>query len=189
MSNYDDKRKQRLSTLCKRLRDKESLRSFTINRKKELGGISYAAWGAWERGQADLSDNSLARLVNFLDCSYELFYGYLDGFISLEKLLEPCLDEAKLSKEQEFSPEVASTWVKSLAPQDKLFIVTQGLQGFQEEIDNLVDNRSKEKVQLLLSLLSGTNYPEIPQIEAAAEKFGVPVEDLRKLCDRVFREA
>lgn len=186
MRSHDDKRKQRLSTLCKRLRGEESLRSFTIKRKKELGGISYAAWGVWERGQGDLSDNSLARLVNFLDCSYEDFYRYLDGLITLEELLQPSSDDLKLNREQDFSPEVASAWVKSLAPQDKLFVATQGLQAFQEELEKLIKVKAKENIELLLNFLSVSSYPEDSQIEAAAQKLDISVEDLRKLCDRIF---
>ncbi len=186
MPSHDDERKQRLSILCKRLRGKESLRSFTAKRKKELGGISYAAWGVWERAQGDLSDNSLARLVNFLDCSYEYFYGYLDGFVTLEELLKPSPNGSKPSKEQDFSPEVAAAWVKSLAPQDKLFVATQGLQAFQEEFNKLLEAKAKEKIELLLNFLSSSSYPESSQIEATAKKLDISMEDLKKLCDRLY---
>lgn len=186
MPSGDYERKRRLSVLCKRLRGKESLRSFTKKRMKELGGISYAAWGVWEREQGDLSDNSLARLVNFLGCSYESFYRYLDGLITLEELLKPSSSDLKSYQEPDFSPEVATAWVKSLAPQDKLFIATQGLQAFQEEFNKLVEERAKEKVELLLSLLSSSSYPESSQIEAAAKKLDISVEQLKELCDRLF---
>lgn len=182
----ENERKQRLSVLCKKLRGGESLRSFTKERSRELGGIGFTTWGAWERGQADLSDNSLARLVNFLDCSYDSFYAYLDGFITLEELLQPSSDNSELKEEQDFSPEIASAWVKSLAPQDKLFIATQGLQAFQAELDKLIEVRAKEKVELLLNLLSDGSYPENSQIEATAEKLDVSVEKLKELCDRHF---
>jgi len=186
MPSYDDERKQRLSILCKRLRGKESLRSFTTKRRKELGGISYAAWGVWERAQGDLSDNSLARLVNFLDCSYESFYGYLDGFTTLEELLQPSSNNLKLKEEQNFSPEITSAWVKSLAPQDKLFVATHTLQAFQEELDKLVKIKVKEETKLLLDLLSSSRYPENCEIEETATRLDMSVEDLRKLCDRVY---
>lgn len=187
MPSGDDERKRRLSVLCKRLRGKESLRSFTQKRIKELGGISYAAWGVWERGQGDLSDNSLARLVNFLDCSYESFYRYLDGLISLEELLQPSSSDFKVHKEPDFSPEVTTAWVQSLAPQDKLFVATQGLQAFQEEFDKLIAIKAKENIRLLLDLLSSDSYPESSQIETIARKLDMSVKDLVKLCDRVFK--
>ncbi|MEO1558188.1 MAG: hypothetical protein AAFS12_00700 [Cyanobacteria bacterium J06632_19] len=83
MQSSDDERKQRLSVLCRRLRGKESLRSFTKKRSQELGSISHAAWSVWERAQGDLSSVSLSRLVNFVGCSYQSFYQYLDGIINL----------------------------------------------------------------------------------------------------------
>ncbi len=187
MPSGDDERKRRLSVLCKRLRGKESLRSFTTKRVKELGGISYAAWGVWERGQGDLSDNSLARLVNFLNCSYESFYRYLDGLIALEELLQPSSNNLKADKEPDFSPEVTTAWVQSLSPQDKLFVVTQGLQAFQAEFEKLIAIKAKEQVGLLIDLLSGSTYPENSKIEEIATKLDLSVEDLRKLCDRVFK--
>lgn len=183
----ENERKQRLSVLCKKLRGGESLRSFTKERSQELGGIGFTTWGAWERGQADLSENSLARLVNFLHCSYESLYGYLDGFITLEELLQPSSDNLKSKEEQNFSPEIASAWVKSLAPQDKLFIATQGLQAFQAELDKLIEVRAKEKVELLLNLLSKGSYPENCKIEETATRLDISVEDLRNLCDRLFK--
>lgn len=182
----EDVRKQRLSVLCKKLRGGESLRTFAKNRSEELGGIGFTTWGAWERGQADLSKESLEKLVKFIGSSYQAFNGYLEGFLSLEELLQPTSCDLKLSEKEDFSPEVASAWVKSLAPQDKLFIATQGLQAFQEELEKLVEVRAKEKVQLLLNLLCSSNYPENSEIEAAAQKLDISVEDLKKLCDRLL---
>ena len=89
MSTGDDEHKQRLSILCKRLRGDESLRSFTKKRSIELRGISFATWGSWERCQTELSRDSLERLVGFIGCSYKYLSAYLNGFISLEELLQP----------------------------------------------------------------------------------------------------
>lgn len=182
----EDARKQRLSILCKKLRGNESLRTFAKNRSQELGGIGFTTWGAWERGQADLSKESLDRLVNFIGCTYQSFEGYLNDFISLEELLKPSSNNFKRNGEPDFSPEVTTAWVKSLATQEKLFVATQGLQAFQEEFDKFVETRAKEKIKLLLNLLSGDSYPESSQIETIAKKLDISVEDLVQLCDRHF---
>lgn len=186
----DDEHKRRLSVLCKRLRGEESLRSFTKKRSKELKGISFATWGSWERGQSELSRDSLERLVNFIGCSYKYLSAYLNGFITLEDLLEPTsASDIKVDREKEsaLSPDAASGWMKSLSPENQLLVVSQGFQLLQGQLDNLVEVKAKEQTKLLLDLLSGSGYPSDSQIEVAAGKFGIPVEDLRKLCDRVFK--
>ena len=185
--HQDDGRKQRLSLLCKKLRGDESVRSFTKKRAKELGGINFSTWSAWERGQADLSKDSLDKLVKFIGCSHEALGGYLNNFIGLEELFQPSSNNFKPNEESDFSPEVTTAWVKSLATQDKLFVATQGLQAFQEEFDKFVEARAKEKIELLLNLLSGSTYPENSKIEETATRLDLSVEDLRKLCDRLFK--
>lgn len=185
MSNENER--QRLSVLCKKLRGGESLRSFTKKRSKELGGIGFTTWGAWERKQADLSKESLERLVNFVGCSFEALSGYLSGFVALEELLQPSSDSYEVRKEPEFSPDIATAWVKTLNPQDKLLMATQSLQGLQEEINEFIKTKVKERTNFLLKLLSGNSYPDDSQIEAVARELGVSVEDLRKLCDRLYR--
>ena len=199
MPSGDDERKLRLSILCKRLRGEESLRAFTKKRSKELAGISYAAWGVWERCQGDLSSASLARLVNFLGCSYQSFYGYLDGFITLEELLQPTSTNDVESNEQlDFSPDAAAVWIKSLAPEEQLFILSQGFQAFKEQLNNLVEQKAKElveqeaqqltgeKVKLLINLLSGDNYPRKSEIARVADKLNLKAEDLMELCSRMY---
>ena len=182
----ENERKQRLSVVCKKLRGSESLRAFTKKRSQELSGIGFTTWGAWERGKADLSKESLERLVNFIGCSYQDFSGYLDGFVTLEELFQPSSTDSKQQEKIDFSPEVAREWVKTLNARDKLFIASQTLQSFQFECEELIEVKAKEKVKLLLNLLCGSIYPEDSQIEAAAQKLDISVEDLRKLCDRLF---
>ncbi len=192
MPSGDDERKLRLSILCKRLRGEESLRAFTQKRSQELGGISYAAWGVWERAQGDLSSASLARLVNFLGCSYQSFYRYLDGLITLEELLQPTSTSAVDSNEQlDYSPDAAAVWIKSLAPEEQLFILSQGFQAFKEQFNNLVEQEAKElteqKVKLLINLLSGDDYPHKSEIAKVADKLNLKTEDLIELCSRIYK--
>jgi len=144
----DEERKHRLSFLCKRLRGNESLRSFTKKRSKQLQGISHASWSVWERGAGDLSRDSLERLVSFIGCSYKSLSEYLNGFVSLEQLLEPSLPIIDESKEEStLSPDATASWIKSLPLKDQLFIVSQGFQSFQEHLDKLVEEKAKELIQ------------------------------------------
>ena len=199
MQSSDDERKQRLSVLCRRLRGKESLRSFTKKRSRELGSISHAAWSVWERAQGDLSNVSLSRLVNFVGCSYQSFYQYLDGIITLEELLQPTSNsDTKSSEQLEFSPDAAAVWIKSLAPEEKLFILSQGFQAFQEQLNDLVEQKAKElveqetqelmgeKFKLLINLLSSDNYPQKSDIAKVADKLNLKTEDLMQLCSRIY---
>ncbi|MEO1433312.1 MAG: hypothetical protein AAFV71_30445 [Cyanobacteria bacterium J06633_8] len=199
MQSSDDERKQRLSVLCRRLRGKESLRSFTKKRSQELGSISHAAWSVWERAQGDLSSVSLSRLVNFVGCSYQSFYQYLDGIITLEELLQPTSTNNVKSHEQlDFSPDAAAVWIKSLAPEEKLFILSQGFQAFQEQLNDLVEQKAKElveqetqelmgeKFKLLINLLSSDNYPHKSEIAKVADKLNLKTEDLMQLCSRIY---
>ena len=199
MQSSDDERKQRLSVLCRRLRGKESLRSFTKKRSQELGSISFAAWSVWERAQGDLSSVSLSRLVNFVGCSYQSFYQYLDGIITLEELLQPTSNsDTKSSEQLDFSPDAAAVWIKSLAPEEKLFILSQGFQAFQEQLNDLVEQKAKElveqetqelmgeKFKLQINLLSSDNYPQKSDIAKVADKLNLKTEDLMQLCSRIY---
>jgi len=199
MPSGDDERKQRLATLCKRLRGEESLRSFAKKRMKELGGITFTTWGAWEIGKTGLSPGSLARLVNFIGCSHQLLYRYLDGIITLEELLQPASgNDIDKSEKLDFSPDAAAIWINSLAPEEKLFIASQSFQSFQEQIDDLIEQRAKklveqeakelteQKVNLLINLLSGNDFPAFSEIAKVADKLNLKTEDLIELCSRVY---
>lgn len=190
MPTDGDEHKQRLSGLCKRLRGEESLRSFTKKRSKELNGISFATWGSWERCQSELSRDSLERLVSFIGCSYKYFSAYLNGFITLEELLQPTpVSEIKVDSDSEssLSPDAAAGWMKSLSLEEQLLVVSQGFQLLQGGIDKLIEAKTEEKTELLLRFLSSDNYPEDSQIKVTAENLGVSIENLKKLCDRVFK--
>ncbi|NJN13416.1 MAG: hypothetical protein HC815_38125 [Richelia sp. RM1_1_1] len=189
MSTGDDEHKQRLSALCKRLRGEESLRSFTKKRSKELKGISFATWGSWERCQSELSRDSLERLVSFIGCSYKYFSAYLNGFITLEELLQPTpVSEIEIDNESEstLSPDAAAGWMKSLSPEEQLLVVSQGFQLLQGQLDKLVETRTTKRIELLSDLLFSKDYPDNYKIETIAKKLNMSVEFLKKLCDRVF---
>ncbi|NJM22628.1 MAG: hypothetical protein HC836_27655 [Richelia sp. RM2_1_2] len=194
MPSGDDERKQRLAILCKRLRGEESLRSFTKKRSKELGGITFTTWGAWEIGKAGLSPGSLARLVNFIGCSHQLLYRYLDGIVTLEELLQPTsTSDAEPNEQLDFSPDAAAVWINSLAPEEKLFIASQSFQSFQKQLDDLVEQRAEklveQEVKLLINLLSGDDYPRKSEIARVADKLNLKTEDLMQLCSRIYSKS
>ncbi|MEO1373118.1 MAG: hypothetical protein AAFW70_02095 [Cyanobacteria bacterium J06635_10] len=199
MSSGDDERRKRLSVLCKRLRGNESLRSFTKTRSQELKGISHASWSAWESERAGLSADSLDRLASFIGCSHQSLFAYLDGSITLEELLQPnSTNDIKVEDDLDFSHDTAAAWIKSLKPQEQLFIVSQGFQAFQEKLNDLVEQKAKElveqetqqligeKFKLLINLLSSDNYPQKSEIAKVADKLNLKTEDLMQLCSRIY---
>ena len=215
MSSGDDERRKRLSVLCRRLRGSESLRSFTKTRSQELKGISHASWSAWEGERAGLSADSLNRLASFIGCSHQSLFAYLDGSITLEELLQPnSTNDIKVQDDLDFSHDTAAAWIKSLNPEEQLFIVSQGFQAFQERLNDLVEQKAKElveqetqvlikkrakelddkvaqqligeKFKLLINLLSGDNYPAFSEIARVADKLNLKTEDLMQLCSRIY---
>ena len=199
MSSGDDERRKRLSVLCKRLRGNESLRSFTKTRSQELKGISHASWSSWEGERAGLSADSLDRLASFIGCSHQSLFAYLDGSITIEELLQPTSKNyIKVEDDSDFSPDTAAAWIKSLQPEEQLFIASQGFQAFQEQLNYFIEQKAKElvelqdqepveqKFKLLINLLSGDNYPQKSDITKVADKLNLKTEDLMELCSRIY---
>ncbi|BAY87747.1 hypothetical protein NIES267_72710 (plasmid) [Calothrix parasitica NIES-267] len=144
----DGERRKRLSTLCKRLRGNESVRSFTKKRRKELQGITHGSWGAWESEKAGLSADSLNRLTNFIGCSHQSLFAYLDGSINLEQLFQPTpANELIAEKRLDFSPDATTEWIKSLQPEEQIFLLSQGFQVFKESFDCIIEQKAKELIQ------------------------------------------
>jgi hypothetical protein len=115
----------------------------------------------------------------------------LDGIITLEELLQPTSNSDALANEQlDFSPDAAAVWINSLAPEEKLFIASQSFQSFQEQIDDLVEQRAEklveQEVKLLINLLSGDDYPRKSEIARVADKLNLKTEDLMQLCSRMY---
>ena len=173
---------------------------------------------AGERAQGDLSRDSLERLVRFIGCSYKSLSADLNGSITLEELLQPTLTSGiEVEDDLDFSPDAAAAWIKSLQPEEQLFIASQGFQAFQEQFNNLVEQKAKElveqeaqelikkrakeldekerlepveqKVKLLINLLSGDNYPAFPEIAKVADKLNLKIEDLIELCNRIYSKS
>lgn len=143
----DGERRRRLSVLCKRLRGNESLRSFTKNHNKELQGISHSSWSAWEAKRAGLSADSLDKFANFIGCSHQSLFAYLDGSKTLEELLQPDPNTDDSEEQFTLSANAAVTWMKTLSLSDKFLIASQGFNSFQTELDKLVEEKAEKLAQ------------------------------------------
>lgn len=144
----DGERRKRLSTLCKRLRGSESVRSFTKRRRKELQGITHGSWGAWESEKAGLSAGSLNRLTSFIGCSHQSLFAYLDGSITLEQLFQPTpANELSSEKRLDLSPDATTEWIKSLQPEEQMFLLFQGFQVFKESFECIIEQKAKELIK------------------------------------------
>lgn len=140
----DGERRRRLSVLCKRLRGSESLRSFTKNHTKELQGVSHASWSSWESEKAGLSADSLDRLANYIGCSHQSIFAYLDGSKTLDELLKPDINTEVSEEQFTLSANAATTWMKTLSLSDKLLIVSHGLNLFQNDLDKLIEEKAEK---------------------------------------------
>jgi hypothetical protein len=117
----------------------------------------------------------------------------------LEELLQPKpTNDIRVQDDLDFSHDTAAAWIKSLNPEEQLFIVSQGFQAFQERLNDLVEQKAKElveqetqqligeKFKLLVNLLSGDNYPQKSEITKVADKLNLKTEDLMQLCSRIY---
>ncbi len=143
----DGERRRRLSALCKRLRGDESLRSFTKKRAKELQGISHSSWSAWESKRAGLSSDSLDKFANFIGCSHQSLFAYLDGSKTLDELLQPNLNIDDSEEQFTLSGNAAVTWMESLSLSDKFLIASQGFNLLRTELDKLIEEKAEKLAQ------------------------------------------
>lgn len=140
----DGERRKRLSILCKRLRGDESLRSFTKVHSKELQGISHASWSSWESEKSGLSADSLDRLAHYIGCSHQALFAYLDGYKSVEELLQPDSSTNDLKEEFTLSASAAVSWVQSLSLSDKYLIAFEAFESFNNQLNQLVEEKAQK---------------------------------------------
>ncbi|NJO63838.1 MAG: hypothetical protein HC836_38350 [Richelia sp. RM2_1_2] len=81
------------------------------------------------------------RVASFIGCSHQLLFNYLDGSITLEELLQPATNEFKSNEDLDFSPDTTAAWIKSLRPEEQMFLVFQGFQAFKERFDYLIEKK------------------------------------------------
>lgn len=126
--------KQRLSRLCLRLRDGEPLRQFAPK-----VGISYSAWGAWERETGNLGIESAEKLAAYVGTTVEQLQIYLNGGITLEEYLRSPLTVSEVSQSK-YTDETVTTlaqvliWMNSLDLPDLVRIASKAGRLMEERI-------------------------------------------------------
>lgn len=126
--------KQRLSRLCLRLRDGEPLRQFAPN-----VGVSYSAWGAWEREAGNLGIESAEKLAAYVGTTVEQLQIYLNGGISLEEYLRSPLTVSEVSQSKSTDETVTTLdqvliWMNSLELPDLVRIASKAGRLMEERI-------------------------------------------------------
>ncbi len=117
--------KQRLSRLCLRLRDGEPLRQFAPK-----VGVSYSAWGAWERETGNLGIESAEKLAAYIGTTVEQLQIYLNGAVSLEEYLRSPLTVSQVSQSKSLDEAVTTLdqvliWMNSLELPDLVRIASK----------------------------------------------------------------
>ncbi len=126
--------KQHLSRLCLRLRNSEPLRQFAPK-----VGVSYSAWGAWERETGNLGIESAEKLAAYVGTTVEQLQIYLNGGISLEEFLRSPLTISEVSQSK-FTDETVTTlaqvliWMNSLELPDLVRIASKAARLMEERI-------------------------------------------------------
>jgi transcriptional regulator with XRE-family HTH domain len=126
--------KDRLSRLCLKLRDDEPLRQFTPK-----VGVSYSAWGAWERESGNLGLDSAQKLAAYVGTTVEQLQIYLNGGISLEEYLRLPLTVSQVSLSNSTDETVTTVdqvlmWMNSLELADLVRIVSKAGRLMEEKI-------------------------------------------------------
>ncbi|MFP5270947.1 hypothetical protein [Coleofasciculus sp.] len=126
--------KDRLSRLCLKLRDDEPLRQFAPK-----VGVSYSAWGAWERESGNLGLESTQKLAAYVGTTAEQLQIYLNGGISLEEYLRLPLTVSQVSLSKSTDETVTTVdqvlmWMNSLELSDLVRIVSKAGRLMEEKI-------------------------------------------------------
>lgn len=126
--------KQRLSRLCLRLRNGEPLRQFAPK-----VGVSYSAWGAWERETGNLGIETAEKLAAYVGTTVEQLQIYLNGAISLEEFLRSPLTVSEVSQSKSTDETVTTLaqvliWMNSLELPDLVRIASKAGKLMEERI-------------------------------------------------------
>ncbi len=126
--------KQRLSRLCLRLRNGEPLRQFAPK-----VGVSYSAWGAWERETGNLGIETAEKLAAYVGTTVEQLQIYLNGGISLEEYLRSPLTVSEASQSKSTDETVTTLaqvliWMNSLELPDLVRIASKAGRLMEERI-------------------------------------------------------
>ncbi len=126
--------KQRLSRLCLRLRNGEPLRQFAPKI-----GVSYSAWGAWERETGNLGIETAEKLAAYVGTTVEQLQIYLNGAISLQEFLRSPLTVSEVSQSKSTDETITTLaqvliWMNSLELPDLVRIASKAGRLMEERI-------------------------------------------------------
>ncbi len=126
--------KQRLARLCLRLRNGEPLRQFAPK-----VGVSYSAWGAWERETGNLGIETAEKLAAYVGTTVEQLQIYLNGAISLEEFLRSPLTVSEVSQSKSTDESITTLaqvliWMNSLELPDLVRIASKAGRLMEERI-------------------------------------------------------
>jgi len=126
--------KQRLSRLCLRLRNGEPLRQFAPKI-----GVSYSAWGAWERETGNLGIETAKKLAAYVGTTVEQLQIYLNGAISLQEFLRSPLTVSEVSQSKSTDETITTLaqvliWMNSLELPDLVRIASKAGRLMEERI-------------------------------------------------------
>ena len=173
--------KKRLSELCRKLRGSTPVRQFV-----PTVGVSQATWSAWENQIGNIGSDTEARLVAFIGSSLDEFRKYLAGKVSLEQYLRDPKPEQQISQQrQQMSLTMLQAWIRTLPFTEVVSVAVTCLETIKESITQLPEE-DETKFKLFYNLLSASKRPANSQIVKIAGKLDIDVEDLMKLCDRLF---
>jgi len=126
--------KQRLSRLCLRLRNGEPLRQFAPK-----VGVSYSAWGAWERETGNLGIETAEKLAAYIGTTVEQLQIYLNGAISLQEFLRSPLTVSEVNQSKSTNETVTTLaqvliWMNSLDLPDLVRIASKAGRLMEERV-------------------------------------------------------
>jgi DNA-binding XRE family transcriptional regulator len=120
--------------LCLRLRNGEPLRQFAPK-----VGVSYSAWGAWERETGNLGIETAEKLAAYVGTTVEQLQIYLNGAISLEEFLRSPLTVSEVSQSKSTDESITTLaqvliWMNSLELPDLVRIASKAGRLMEERI-------------------------------------------------------
>jgi transcriptional regulator with XRE-family HTH domain len=120
--------------LCLRLRNGEPLRQFAPKI-----GVSYSAWGAWERETGNLGIETAEKLAAYVGTTVEQLQIYLNGAISLQEFLRSPLTVSEVSQSKSTDETITTLaqvliWMNSLELPDLVRIASKAGRLMEERI-------------------------------------------------------
>ena len=86
-------------------------------------------------------------MAHFIDCSHQSLFAYLDGYKTLDELLQPDINTDDSEEQFAISGNAAITWMESLPLSDQFHIASQTFSSFQRKLDKLIEEKAEKLAQ------------------------------------------